>query len=336
VSYAGATAAVTVSLSGNTASGGAGTDTLSFFQNILGSAYADVLTGDDNGNTLDGGGGNDTLIGGLGSDVLVGGNGSDTVSYAGSSAGVTANLTSSVYRGVSQGAAYSGYGGGNDAAGDVLSNVENLIGSSYNDALMGTTGDNTINGGAGNDLMWGDNGNDVIYANSGNDTAYGENNNDTFYVSTATSNLPNLIDGGGRDAGYVQNHGGNVMVLQDLVNNGSYTMTSQDTTKSLAAKVNSIDTISIRGDGASTTLVMTSADVQAINDGGTGSQIWIKADKAGSNSTGDQLSLSLATGETYAKSSITSLADGNGTVFTDYTIFNASMAQVAQIHWAAS
>jgi hypothetical protein len=103
---------------------------------------------------------------------------------------------------------------------------------------------------------------------------------------------------------------------------------------SLATKVNYIDTISIRGDGASTTLVMTSADVQAINDGGTGSQIWIKADKAGSNSTGDQLSLLLATGETYAKSSITSLADG--TVFTDYTIFNASMAQVAQIHWAAS
>ncbi|MBU3972136.1 MAG: M10 family metallopeptidase C-terminal domain-containing protein [Alphaproteobacteria bacterium] len=71
--YAGAGAGVTVSLAAGTASGGAGSDTLSLVENVTGSAHADTLTGDGNANTLRGGGGIDTLNGGAGGDLLVAG-----------------------------------------------------------------------------------------------------------------------------------------------------------------------------------------------------------------------------------------------------------------------
>jgi Ca2+-binding RTX toxin-like protein len=59
---------------------------VSQFENVIGSAFADSITGDGGNNslnggagadTLDGGAGNDTLIGGAGSDVLNGGAGND-------------------------------------------------------------------------------------------------------------------------------------------------------------------------------------------------------------------------------------------------------------------
>ena len=71
--YSGAGAAVTVSLASGTASGGAGSDTLAWIEEIRGSVYNDILTGDGNANTLRGGGGIDTLIGGGGDDILYAG-----------------------------------------------------------------------------------------------------------------------------------------------------------------------------------------------------------------------------------------------------------------------
>jgi Ca2+-binding RTX toxin-like protein len=71
--YSGAGAAVTVSLASGTASGGAGSDTLAWIEEIRGSTYNDVLTGDGNANILRGGGGIDTLNGGGGDDSLYAG-----------------------------------------------------------------------------------------------------------------------------------------------------------------------------------------------------------------------------------------------------------------------
>ncbi len=68
--YAGAGAGVTVNLATGSATGGAGTDTLSLVENITGSAFADTLTGDGNANVIRGGGGIDTLNGGGGADEL--------------------------------------------------------------------------------------------------------------------------------------------------------------------------------------------------------------------------------------------------------------------------
>ncbi len=80
-SYAGAAAGVTLSLAIGTAqaTGGAGADTLARFENLLGGAYADTLTGNFAGNTLWGGGGSDRLNGNGGNDVLSGQGGNDTL-----------------------------------------------------------------------------------------------------------------------------------------------------------------------------------------------------------------------------------------------------------------
>ena len=68
--------------------------------------------GDD---TLIGGDGDDILIGNAGADYLNGGSGNDTASYASSDAGVHVN------RGANTAS-------GGHATGDVLDNIENIIG----------------------------------------------------------------------------------------------------------------------------------------------------------------------------------------------------------------
>jgi Ca2+-binding RTX toxin-like protein len=63
--------------------GGLGNDTLSNIQNLSGSAFNDVLMGDDGDNTLIGGAGNDILYGHGGNNSLLGGDGTDVAYYSG-------------------------------------------------------------------------------------------------------------------------------------------------------------------------------------------------------------------------------------------------------------
>ena len=150
--YSEATSAVTIDLTVLSAqnTGGAGMDTLTRIENLTGSAFDDVLTGDDGANILVGGGGN---------DVLDGGRGIDTASYAKATSGVTVALSIAV--------AQDTGGDGRDR----LINIENLIGSSFNDSLMGDGSDNVIDGGAGNDLLSGGAGNDRLDGGAGLDIA---------------------------------------------------------------------------------------------------------------------------------------------------------------------
>ncbi|UVO39441.1 hypothetical protein KUL72_14350 [Bradyrhizobium arachidis] len=93
IDYEHSTAGVNVNLQTNAVSGGwAAGDTISNFENVIGSAFNDTLTALNTGSILDGGtnstGGTDTLIGGNGNDVLIasragvdsltGGGGNDT------------------------------------------------------------------------------------------------------------------------------------------------------------------------------------------------------------------------------------------------------------------
>ncbi|WP_175389128.1 S-layer family protein, partial [Pseudomonas sp. C2B4] len=91
-SYAHATAGVTVNLgvTGAQNTFGAGTDTLTGIENLVGSNFNDSLTGDNNSNIITGGlgndvlkgeGGDDFLIGGLGNNTLTGGSGADTFQW---------------------------------------------------------------------------------------------------------------------------------------------------------------------------------------------------------------------------------------------------------------
>jgi len=90
--YASSSAGVNVDLATGAASGGdAYLDTFLNFENLTGSAFADILTGADDANVIqglagndliNGAGGNDTLDGGQGDDVLTGGAGADTFLFA--------------------------------------------------------------------------------------------------------------------------------------------------------------------------------------------------------------------------------------------------------------
>lgn len=86
-SYAGAAAGVRVNLNLNGAqnTGGAGADTLTGIESLLGSSYADTLIGNPLPNVISGGAGNDYLNGGSGHDVVSGDDGNDLLNgYAGS------------------------------------------------------------------------------------------------------------------------------------------------------------------------------------------------------------------------------------------------------------
>ena len=172
VDYTSSSAAVAISLTANSSTGGDATgDTISNFENVNGSAFDDVLTGDGNANiltslagndTLSGAAGNDSLYGGAGNDVLLGGTGNDrvdggadidTVSYAAATAAVNVSLG-------------SGLATGGDGA-DTLVAIENVIGSNFIDTIVGNSADNVILGGALNDSLDGGAGIDTVdYATS--------------------------------------------------------------------------------------------------------------------------------------------------------------------------
>jgi len=190
--YANATAAVTVSLATTLAQNtiGAGTDQLSEFENLTGSAFNDTLTGDGNANVLDGaagndslsgGAGNDTLLGGAGDDTLTGGDGVDTVSFAAVTGAVTANLGTGLAT-----------GDGNDS----LSQVENLIGSGSADTFTGDAAANVLDGAGGNDTLDGADGNDTLIGGTGADSIIGGAGSDTVsYASAAAAVNINLSTG---------------------------------------------------------------------------------------------------------------------------------------------
>ena len=184
LSYDESTAAVVVNLATEVASGGdADGDVISNFEGVNGTVFADLLVGGDSADSLRGGGGDDTLVGGAGADTLRGLSGIDWISYEHSVAGVMINLLNNT-------------ASGGDAEGDYLSQVENIIGSGFNDALtanssrgvlFGLGGDDTLIGstasglgGAGRDELFGGDGDDFIMGKGGVDSLDGGAGNDTL------------------------------------------------------------------------------------------------------------------------------------------------------------
>ena len=182
LSYFTSNAGVNVDLSTGAASGGhAAGDTIANFENLTGSNFGDILTGDGgdnvilglNGNdVINGGAGNDTIEGGAGSDALDGGPGTDTLSYASSNAGVTVNLATNAVS-------------GGHAAGDTITNFENVLGSNSNDSITGNSSAN---------VLWGAGGNDTLRGGLGDDTLHGGAGHDLFIYQIGDGN--DAIDGG--------------------------------------------------------------------------------------------------------------------------------------------
>ena len=226
---------ISLALQGAAQDTGIGSMTLTGFENLSGSGWNDTLTGDSANNVLGGEqgndilvggagddalygdgafgvdthgiggsgpitfysdfttlfvgaiGGDDTLEGGLGDDVLDGGSGVDTATYAHASGAVTVNLVAGTATGAD----------GNDS----LINVENVVGSAFNDTLVGNGGGNVIDGGDGLDTLAGFGGDDTLNGGAGSDTIFGNQGNDLINGGDGNDNMrggtgDDVIDGG--------------------------------------------------------------------------------------------------------------------------------------------
>jgi len=149
------------------------TDQLSAISIVRGSPFDDVIDGDGNANeisgldgndSINGAGGDDTIDGDAGRDTLNGAGGVDTVSYAINSGKVTVNLLASS---ADEFGATGGSAANAIVSTDSLINFENILGSQFNDFLVGDGSDNILDGGGGNDTLNGSTGsNTVTYANN--------------------------------------------------------------------------------------------------------------------------------------------------------------------------
>ena len=128
---------------------------------------ADLLDGGAGGDYLDDGPGDDTVIGGFGGDNLTagpgrdsfaGGDGSDRVDYGGRTAPLTITL---------DGVADDGEAGEGDNDG---ADVEEAIGGSANDIIVGNAAGNELRGGSGNDSIVAGAAEDRVEGNEGDDT----------------------------------------------------------------------------------------------------------------------------------------------------------------------
>ena len=177
---------------------------------LYGTEYSDELSGNDEANTLGGRGGNDrlrgqagddlllgnqgddTFEGGLGADTLDGGEGSDTADYflSSNTSGITVDLG-------------AGTASGEEANGDVLVSIENVIGTDFADAIAGDENANNLQGGRGDDTLIGLGGDDVLIGGRGADSFFGGEGEDIADYSLSLDGVSiNLADGsaGGGDA----------------------------------------------------------------------------------------------------------------------------------------
>ena len=154
-------------------------------ENLIGGSGSDLLVGNGLKNTLTGGAGDDTLNGTTGSDMLVGGlnndiytfgtssvgeadkvventgEGLDTLSFAIRTTAVTVYLNLSTVQAVHSNRTLQL---------NSHSTIENLIGGSGSDLLVGNALDNTLTGGAGDDILNGTTGSDMLIGGLDNDT----------------------------------------------------------------------------------------------------------------------------------------------------------------------
>lgn len=170
---------VTVDFPSGTATG-EGNDTLTGIEGASGSLGDDTMIGDAEDNTfaylfegddtVDAGDGDDVVDGGEGVDDLDGGGGTDTLSFADSSAGITADLAEP-----------------SDSDGDVLAGFEDVEGSLFDDTISGDDGPNRITGLDGDDVLAGLGGDDALIGDDGADSANGGLGSDECDAETETA-----------------------------------------------------------------------------------------------------------------------------------------------------
>jgi Ca2+-binding RTX toxin-like protein len=223
VDYRFATSSVTVNLNLGQQSTGQGLDTLLNIEGVIGSAFDDVLTGNDENNVLIGSLGNDVLYGGAGDDLLIGhagssgrtwtnetdildgGAGNDRISFE---QGTIYNHSSEAYPGVTVNlaAGTASWTRGRGTVSSTLTSIEGATGGNGADHITGSSVANQLLGSGGADYINGGDGDDMIDGGSQNDTLIGGNGFDTLvYLSAFTGvalNLNNSVVEGDTVSGF--------------------------------------------------------------------------------------------------------------------------------------
>ena len=131
---------------------------------------------------------------------MIGGAGSDTASYQGSALGVDANLLTGLAALINQT--------------DVLSGIENLIGSDLADVITGDAQANRLEGRGGNDVINGGGGDDTIEGGSGADTLSGGLGHDTLSYASAPAGVTVTLPASSVSTGSASDGHGSLDVLQ--------------------------------------------------------------------------------------------------------------------------
>ncbi|MGH1404349.1 MAG: Ig-like domain-containing protein [Alphaproteobacteria bacterium] len=275
--YRNSLSAIDIDLSAGTASGGdAAGDTLISIENIIGSdasgaTQRDNLVGNDVVNHLQGLGGNDYLEGLGGADIIDGGSGWDIARYTNSDAGVEVNLL-------------TGVNSGGHAEGDMLIDIEAVVGSLFGDTLIGGASNDYLSGHGGNDDIEGGAGADTINGGSGWDIARYTNSDAGVEVNLLTG-----VNGGGHAEGdtlidieavvgslfgdtliggasndYLSGHGGNDDIEggagADTINGGSGWDIARYTNSDAGVEVNLLTGVNSGGHAEGDTLI----DIEAV------------------------------------------------------------------------
>lgn len=151
-------------IAGLTAYDGHGTtDSLSSIEKVIGSGSNDIFISSDADETFVGEAGDDFFVINGGSNTVNGGEGVDTVDYRSSATGMTIDLAKQTAT-------------SNAGFEDTLNNIENAVGSGFDDTILGEDGGHILDGNAGNDTLAGGLGDDEIFGGDGDDLIRGDLN----------------------------------------------------------------------------------------------------------------------------------------------------------------
>ena len=146
-------------------------------------------------NHIDGGSGNDKITLSMGTNYILGGSGDDTIT-----SGPSLELTDHFWSDINGGTGVDTVDFsnlqkniivnlernlfGNDITLGTISNVEKVIGTSFNDTIDASKLGNVIDGGGGNDIIRAGKGSDAVYGGAGDDTLDGQNGVDVLTGGT--------------------------------------------------------------------------------------------------------------------------------------------------------
>lgn len=136
--------------------GEAAGDTYVSIERVVGSTSDDLIRGTDGDDYMIGRDGNDLFLGRGGADWFDGGNGVDTVWYDGAAVVDLQNWQTNA----------------GDAAGDIYTSIERVVGSNFDDVIRGTSGVDYMVGRDGNDTFLGRDGGDYFEGGAGMDTVW--------------------------------------------------------------------------------------------------------------------------------------------------------------------